>query len=340
VRPRHRPDGSHSIRRMHGSNGSDTDTGPQVEPGPANDGLARPVSFDAGYGSGRKRGLVLGGGGVFFVAWQVAYLNGLAKRGVQLDRADIIVGTSAGSLVASIMGSGGLKRFGIQVDLIARMPSLVGLLAPASHFTPSQLRALTMFREAQDSDPDTVRAIGFAAMAAHAPSAAEMRRNTSLTVAARGWTSPALHITATDVYTAERLVIDEHARVSSIRAAAASSAVPGIFSPQPLLDRFAMDGGTSGSGTHCDIVAGAERALVVALSAGIEQEVAMMTVPVGKFEAELDGLRDAGTAVRARGPLEVDIKKLMDPTAVPEALALGDRQAAADAGEIASFWNA
>lgn len=337
--PRHRLDRGRSIRRMNASNGSVADPGPGSGPGPAHDGLAKPVSFEARYGAGSRRGLVLGGGGVFFVAWQVAYLNGLAKRGVQLDRADIIVGTSAGSLVASIMGSGGLRRFGVQVDLIARIPALVGLLAPASHFTPSQLRALNLFREAGDANPDTVRAIGHAALAAHTPSAAEMRRNTSFTVATRGWTSPALHITATDVFTAERLVIDQHAGISSIRAAAASSAVPGIFSPQPILDRFAMDGGTSGSGTHCDVVAGADKALVVALGASIEQEIATMTIQVGSFESELAGLRDAGTEARSKGPLEVDLKKLMDPTAVPEALALGDRQAAADAGEIAAFWN-
>ena len=48
--------------------------------------LARPISFDARYGEGAGRTLVLGGGGVYYVAWQVAYLNGLIKRGVELSK--------------------------------------------------------------------------------------------------------------------------------------------------------------------------------------------------------------------------------------------------------------
>lgn len=109
---------------------------------PESDGLAKPISFEAGYGAGKGRGLVLGGGGVYFVAWQVAYLEGLSKRGVDFSAADVLVGTSAGSVIASILGSGGLKRFGKQVDLLSRVPSLVGMLAPASNFAPSQLRAV------------------------------------------------------------------------------------------------------------------------------------------------------------------------------------------------------
>lgn len=306
---------------------------------PNSDGLAKPVSFEAKYGADKRRGLVLGGGGIFFVAWQVAYLNGLAKRGVQLAEADIVVGTSAGSVVAAILGSNGLKRFGKQVDWLSHVPALVGLLAPASNFTPSQLRALNLFREATNAEPATVKAIGFAALAAHTPSAEQMRRSTSLTVATRGWTSPALHIVATDVYTAERLVIDAAAQISSIRAAAASSAVPGIFSPQPVHDRFAMDGGTSGSGTHCDVVAGAEKALVVSLGANFTQDIATMTNVVGGLDRELAALALAGTQAVSKGPADFDLKKLMDPSAVPEALALGDSQAAGDAPELVAFWN-
>lgn len=198
---------------------------------------------------------------------------------------------------------------------------------------------LNLFREAGDADPETVKAMGFAALAAHAPSAAEMRRSTGLAIATRGWTSPALHIVATDVYTAERLVIDAAAQVSSIRAAAASSAVPGIFSPQPVHDRFAMDGGTSGSCVHCDIVAGAEKALVISLDAGMPQTVPGMTTAPGSTDREMAALAAAGTKALLRGPSTFDVNKLMDPSAVPEALAHGDEQATNDAPEIAAFWN-
>ena len=47
--------------------------------------LALPRDFGADYGRGVDRGLCLGGGGLFFVAWQVAYLQTLASHGVRFD---------------------------------------------------------------------------------------------------------------------------------------------------------------------------------------------------------------------------------------------------------------
>lgn len=307
---------------------------------PINDILPWPISFEAKYGAGKEQTIVLGGGGVFFVAWQVSYLNGLMKRGVTLDVAETIVGTSAGSLVASILANGGLKRFGKQVDWISKVPALVHLLAPAANFHPSQIRALNMFREADNSRPETIQAIGHAALAAMTPTAAEMRRSTGFAIASRGWPSPALHISTVDTYTGERLIITHEAQVSAIRAAAASSAVPGIFSPQPIHDRRCMDGGVSGSGSHCDVVAGAKKALVIALGASLQQDVPTMTIQPNSLKEEVAALEAAGTATMVRGPREVDMAKLMDPLAVPEAIAMAEEQAAEDALVMADFWNA
>lgn len=311
-----------------------------LPPDPANAALAKPVSFDAQYGAGKEHTIVLGGGGVYFVAWQVSYLNGLIKRGVDLERAEIIVGTSAGSLVASILASRGLKRFGKQVDWISKVPALVNMLAPASNFHESQIRALDMFRNADNSRPETIQAIGHAALAAYTPTAAEMRRSTGFAIAARGWPSAALNITCVDTYTGERLVVTNESHVSAIRASAASSAVPGIFSPQRLHDRWCMDGGVSGSGTHCDLVAGASRALVISLGAVLKSDVATMTITPDSLQKELAALESSGTKTLSRGPKKVELERLMDPQAVPEAIALGEEQAAEDADEMTKFWNA
>lgn len=309
-----------------------------IPPDPHNEMLSRPVSFEAKYGEGKRHTLVLGGGGVYFVAWQVAYLNGLMRRGVDLEGADMIVGTSAGSLVASILASRGLNRFGKEVTFLSKRPSLVRLLAPADNFQRSQVRALELFRDADNAHPDTIREIGYAALAAHTPSAAEMRRSTGFAIAARGWPSDALHITAVDTYTGERLVITSESQISAVRAAAASSAVPGIFSPQPLHDRLCMDGGVSGTGTHCDLVAGSDKAIVIALGAGMDSDIATMTLSPRSFEAELSDLEASGTKAFARGPMDVDLERLMDPYAVPEAIKMGEAQAEADAEEVRLFW--
>ena len=43
-------------------------------------------SRTAAYGAGHRRAVVLGGGGVVFVAWLTAYLAELARRGVDARR--------------------------------------------------------------------------------------------------------------------------------------------------------------------------------------------------------------------------------------------------------------
>ena len=53
-----------------------------------------------------KRALVLGGGGIVGVAWETAILAGLLEGGVDVRDADLIVGTSAGSIVGSQIAEG------------------------------------------------------------------------------------------------------------------------------------------------------------------------------------------------------------------------------------------
>ena len=301
------------------------------------DGLARPVDYGAKSGAGNDRALVLGGGGVFFIAWQVGYLNGLRKRGVDLTDAQIVVGTSAGALVASIVSAVKLAAFSREVGMLARLASM---LVPATALRPSQSRALNMCTDATEASPDTLRRIGFAALAAHSESAAKLRRSVGLAlgVGSNRWPAPRLNIVTVDAYTGERLVVTAAAGVSAARAAAASASVPRLFDPQPVLDRKCMDGGVSGSGTHSDIVAGAGRAVVIALGASMRQEKASGTLPVGSLNREMQALAAAGTETLLRGLRKVDPATLMSRRSVPGALAMGDEQADGDAAAIGKFW--
>ncbi|MGH3755297.1 MAG: patatin-like phospholipase family protein [Pseudonocardiaceae bacterium] len=52
------------------------------------------------------RALVLGSGGITGIAWELGMLAGLADHGVDLRGADLVVGTSAGSVVAALITSG------------------------------------------------------------------------------------------------------------------------------------------------------------------------------------------------------------------------------------------
>jgi NTE family protein len=300
------------------------------------DGLARPISFDARAGVGLDRALVLGGGGVVFVAWLTAYLGELTRRGIDIAAADRIVGTSAGSVLATVVAARRLDRFAKLIRLLEERPALIGRLAPAGNLKASQQRAEQLFQTATDGSPDTVRAIGAAALAAHTPPRGTLPTSVVLMTQTWRWPSPKLAVSAVDAYTGERLVLDATSGVSLRRAVAASASVPGLFAPQPVGDRRAMDGGVSGSGTHCDVVAGARRVLVFP----IVQDVAegRLTMAPGAIPAELDALRASGTEVVVRHshlPADVD---LMDPAGVPAAVALGAQQAVADAPDLACFW--
>lgn len=304
---------------------------------PKSDGLAVPRDFDARYGGGLRLGVSLGGGGLFFVAWQVSYMREMAERGIDLARADRVVGTSAGALVAAALEARHLSRFDRELTVLAKAPNLLGALARSADLKPSQARAVDLFRHAADAAPATVVGIGHAALAAETPSPAVMSRTIGLVLASPRWPSDALHITCTDTYTGERCVITRAAHVGIARAVAASSAVPGLFAPQPIGGRRCMDGGVTGSGTHLDLLAGSTRVVVLALSDGSGVVQGTMTSAPGSAEKELAALEASGSTVFRQVPEAVDQAGLMDPAAVPDAIEMGRRQATADADRLRSF---
>src|ERR1700689_871018 len=83
--------------------------------------VALPRSFAAGYGDGVSHGLCLGGGGLFFVAWQIAYLHKLASEGFSVNAADKVVGTSAGSFVGSALTGGRLGRIHTEMSVLGKV---------------------------------------------------------------------------------------------------------------------------------------------------------------------------------------------------------------------------
>jgi NTE family protein len=300
------------------------------------DGLARPISFAARYGAGCRRALVLGGGGTVFVAWLTGYLGELAERGVDVAQADRIVGTSAGSLLAGVIAAGRLGRFRRLARQLAQRPGLIAALAPAGRLNGSQQRARDLFERAQDAEPETVRAIGAAALAAATPSPQLLPASALLVTHTWRWPGERLIVTAVDAYTGERLALTSASGVPLLRAIAASAAVPGLFAPQPLLDRRCMDGGVAGTGIHSDLVAGAERALVIPIAETLPEP--RYTIQADGAEREIAALRESGTAVAVRCSRLSVMDDLMDPGAVPAALELGAVQAADDAAALADFW--
>lgn len=301
-------------------------------------GIALPRSMEALYGRGIDRGLVLGGGGVWFVAWQTGYLRRMEELGLGLGAADRLVGTSAGSVVASILAGEKLSGFARTVDLLTRAPGLLALLASGGPLEPSCQRALDAFRDSRDSSPETLRSIGFAALAARTPTAETTARNLAVILRMRKWPSSRLHITCVDAFTGERCVVTRSADVPLARAAAASSAVPGIFSPQPVQDRKCMDGGVAGTGVHLDLVAGARKALVVSLVDGTEPGLTWGTMTPETIRREFDDLVATGTRALRVVPRAVVPEDVMDPRLAAGAAREGVRQADEDIDLVRDFW--
>ncbi len=305
------------------------------------DGLVKPVDFDARYGRGLDRSLVLGGGGIFQIAWQTGYLAKTRELGVNLRQADRIVGTSAGSLVGSLLAARRIALLDKAADLLARFTAVMSYLAPVGELSPSQQRAFDLMWAATDNDPQTIQAIGRAAMAADTPSARTMRRNVAVLVDYAWWPSRRLWVTAVDAYTSERVVFTKDSGVRTTRAVAASCALPGIYAPQPVLDRRCMDGAMSGTATNSDLVAGAGRAVILSLAPGDRPlPQAMAATTAEHMLQEIAALRSSGTEVFHRwAPLRDDID-IMSPDTMAEGLAEGRRQAKKDLQELRKFWNA
>ncbi|MGQ0507413.1 MAG: patatin-like phospholipase family protein [Myxococcaceae bacterium] len=54
----------------------------------------------------KTRALVLGGGGISGIAWELGILSGLVQAGVNLEKPDLIMGTSAGSIAGAQVAAG------------------------------------------------------------------------------------------------------------------------------------------------------------------------------------------------------------------------------------------
>ncbi len=312
-----------------------------------NDGLAHPIPYTPPPGAGKERGLVLGGGGAYLISWMMGYFHALKQNGVDLATADIVVGTSAGSIAGAVLTGGRLWRLTAELDVFADFPKLFAALVPALQANESQLRARRLAVDAPDASPATIRAIGRAAMAARNPDDAKGYETViGRLIGNDPWPSPKLHTTANDCYTGERLVVSQSAGVPITAACAASSSLPGSMGPTWLKDRLCMDGGICQTSTHGDVVAGVKRALFISLTDGGPQAVAQGLRVSGMpntLQQEIRDLEAGGTktmlVVVGLLPGVEKVDSLMDPKWIAPLLKYGHERGLADAAKMKAFWS-
>lgn len=312
------------------------------------DGLSHPIPYVPSLGTGKERGLVLGGGGAYLASWMVGYFTALKSKGVDVAQADIVVGTSAGSVVGAALMGDHLWRLRSELDLLGEFPELFSMLIPAVAPNPSQLFARRTANAASLASPEVIQSIGRAAMAARNPAGPfDYLTTVKRLIGEEKWPSPKLHTTAIDCYTGQRLIVSQAEDIPINAACAASSSLPGGMGPTWLKDRLCMDGGICQTSTHSDVVTGVKRALVVSLSDGGSDAVKIGLRTSGlpnTLQEEVKSLEAGGTKVTLKVvgllPGITYVDSLMDPKWIKPCLKNGHERGLADAGDMAAFWGA
>ncbi|MCW2933484.1 MAG: hypothetical protein JWM19_4446 [Actinomycetia bacterium] len=272
------------------------------------------------------RGLVLGGGGVVGTAWMAGLASGLRREGVDLAEADMIVGTSAGAIVGTILATGQ------DLDLLDDPAPPADQGDSARKVDPGRLtEVFAVLRDASLEPADARRRVGRLALAAETITEQAHIAGISALITAREWPDRELLITAADIETGELKVWDRAGGASLPAAVASSCAMPGVSPPITINGRQYMDGGIV-SGTNADVATGADVLVLV--------EPLAHLFPREPLERELAST-GAGTvitinpdhaALHAFGP------DLGDWAAWQPARQAGIRQAATTAERVRAAW--
>ena len=264
----------------------------------------------------QTKALVLGGGGTTGIAWEMGILLGLHAGGIDVSGADLVVGTSAGSVVGAQITSGHPLE-----DLYSRQ--LQPLEETREQVVQFDMNDLMQVFMAGIGAPDvqTSRArIGAAALAVKTMPEKERLEIITSRLPVQEWPhKQRLVITSVDAHTGEWVTFDRATGIPLALADAASCAVPGFYPPVTIGDHRYVDGGVR-SGTSADIARGYQRVLILrAETLDASALDPQHTTPFETFEDELATLERAGSQVlvitpdeasaAARGPNPLDASR-------------------------------
>jgi NTE family protein len=277
-----------------------------------------------------RRAVVLGGGGVTGVAWEVGLLLGLAEAGVDLGTAELFVGTSAGSVVAAQVASGVPlgEMFARQVE------SASGEIGARLGWTYG-MRLLWPWLRAGGNPQRFRTRVGALARAARTVPEEDRRAVIAARLPVHEWPDRPLLITAVDATDGTFVVFDRDAGVPLVDAVAASCAVPLVWPPVTVGSRRFVDGGMR-STANADLAAGFDTIVIVA--------------PLARGGGPIRGPRSQADALRAQGARVVLVtpdadsvaaigSNLLDPSRRTPSAHAGRQQGGAAAAEVSAVWS-
>ncbi|MCF6508248.1 patatin-like phospholipase family protein [Blastococcus sp. MG754426] len=280
--------------------------------------------------SDQRTALVLGGGGITGIAWEIGVLAGLAEAGVDLTGAGLVVGTSAGSVVGAQLTSGAPLE-----EMYARQ------LEP-----PTQERVARMTRgnlirygwamvASRGRDVEFRRRIGTLAVAAEqaglTPSEQERLEVIGSRLVSREWPEREFLVTAVDAATGEFRTFGRDSGVPMVHAVAASCAVPGVYPPVTIDGRRYVDGGMR-SAANADLAQGYDRLVVLApIPRGVG--------PLASVDAQVTGMVSRVAVVAPDEAARAAIgRNVLDPAARAPAARAGRAQAASVVARVREAW--
>jgi NTE family protein len=294
-----------------------------------------------------RRALVLHGGGSAGNAWEIGVIAGLFDAGLDVTKADLIVGTSAGATVAGQITSGTQPT-----ELLANILSAalqprtrpVGSgrgpvpLAPSLDYMERSSAVIA----AAENPADMRRRMGAAALEMDVASDGSVQTQWRETVAARlpshRWPEQTVLITAVDAHSGEPVVFDRHSGVELVDAVAASCAIGFGVPPYCIGDSHYIDGGYRRN-ENADLAAGYERVLVLSPFGGRTRHPLEWGM---QLSTQVDELRAAGSRVETIFPDSNSVdafgSNMMDPSTRPPAARAGSDQGRSLVEQLTEFW--
>jgi NTE family protein len=207
--------------------------------------------------------LVLAGGGLAGIAWEVGVLLGIEETEPCAARAlmghgTTFVGTSAGSVVASQV-AGGVSLRGLFEQQLEPHTAEVGAMFDVVEFQETLARLLDGVTSAEEGR----RRVGRFALDATTASPGDRRAIIRARLTVRAWPDRRLLVTAVNAETGVLRVFDRDSGVDLVDAVSASCAVPGIWPTVEIEGMQYTDGGVR-SIANSDLAAGSDPVLILA----------------------------------------------------------------------------